>query len=628
MTGGRIYNDTYGNTDPGRTDINIAGDVSIARSAITGDAMDGSKSGASIAITGTNITVSDASSINTDSFTSANGATISLNAAHRLQIDGTGTHVSTDADGSGKAGALSIEAPTIVIGTGATVSSSAAVIGGGPAYGAGAITVNAEQSLTLAGSIRSDTVSGTSGSITIRTRDLNITDTGLIGTSLLSNTGTAPRASGDIAITTTNVTMSGDGRIESRAFNSNSGSSGTISINAANVSLVERSAISASIESASGTGGHINITASGDILVSSNPINLLKEQGSISSDSTAGDAGHIRLEATDITVNNGAKLSTVAQGGTGKGGDITLIAHGTLNVEGSGAGGPSSIQTDTLAGGNAGRIELRAPQILVSDGGLVSSAALAGSTGNGGNISVWAGDILKVAGSGPGGPSINPSSIRTDTLASGTAGTIELVAPRILVGDGGLVSSASLPGSTGAAGDITMKASDRLTVSAASITTQSAQSQGGNIRIDAPGTISITRGDVTASAAGGYGNGGNVTINAGYLALNDSSITAQAEWGNGGNLLITVDKMFVKSIDSLLSASSRYGQQGTVVVNAPNTDVAGALASPVFDILNLNAFIPKRCMAPDELNASTFRLLGSDGLPAAPENSFPIRMSK
>jgi hypothetical protein len=173
-----------------------------------------------------------------------------------------------------------------------------------------------------------------------------------------------------------------------------------------------------------------------------------------------------------------------------------------------------------------------------------------------------------------------------------------------------------------------MKASDRLTVSAASITTQSAQSQGGNIRIDAPGTISITRGDVTASAAGGYGNGGNVTINAGYLALNDSSITAQAEWGNGGNLLITVDKMFVKSIDSLLSASSRYGQQGTVVVNAPNTDVAGALASPVFDILNLNAFIPKRCMAPDELNASTFRLLGSDGLPAAPENSFPIRMSK
>jgi hypothetical protein len=61
-----------------------------------------------------------------------------------------------------------------------------------------------------------------------------------------------------------------------------------------------------------------------------------------------------------------------------------------------------------------------------------------------------------------------------------------------------------------------------------------------------------------------------------------------------------------------------------VVVNAPNTDVTGALAPPTYDILNLNAFIPRRCMAPDEMNASTFRLLGSDGLPAGPESSFPI----
>jgi hypothetical protein len=263
---------------------------------------------------------------------------------------------------------------------------------------------------------------------------------------------------------------------------------------------------------------------------------------------------------------------------------------------------------------------LHAPRIFVSNGGRISSSALTGSTGNGGNVSAIAAETLAVEGSGAGGP----SSIRTDTLASGTAGTIELAAPQVFVRNGGLISSASLAGGTGAAGDITIKASDHLTVSSASITTQSAQSQGGNIRIDAPGIMSVTRGDVTASAAGGYGNGGNVTINAGYLTLNNSSITAQAEWGDGGNLLINVDKMFIKSADSLLSASSRYGQQGAVVVNAPNTDTAGALAAPVFDILNLNAFIPKRCMAPDELNASTFRLLGSDGLPAAPENSFPI----
>jgi hypothetical protein len=165
---------------------------------------------------------------------------------------------------------------------------------------------------------------------------------------------------------------------------------------------------------------------------------------------------------------------------------------------------------------------------------------------------------------------------------------------------------------------------DTLTVDAASITTQSVQSQGGNIYITASDIMNVTHGDITASATGGYDNGGNVTIDAGDLRLKKGQITAQAEWGNGGNLLITVAKFFIKSADSLVSASSRYGQQGTAVINAPNTDVAGALTAPVFDILNLNSFIPKRCMAPNELNASTFRLLGSTGLPASPENSFPI----
>jgi hypothetical protein len=143
----------------------------------------------------------------------------------------------------------------------------------------------------------------------------------------------------------------------------------------------------------------------------------------------------------------------------------------------------------------------------------------------------------------------------------------------------------------------------------------------------ASGTVSVINGDITASATGGNDNGGSVRIDAGYLTLNTGRITAQAEWGNGGNLDITVDKLFIKSVNSLVSASSRYGRDGTVVVNAPNTDVSGALAAPVFDILNLNAFIAKRCMAPDELNASTFRLLGNEGLPAAPENSFPINIT-
>jgi hypothetical protein len=115
-----------------------------------------------------------------------------------------------------------------------------------------------------------------------------------------------------------------------------------------------------------------------------------------------------------------------------------------------------------------------------------------------------------------------------------------------------------------------------------------------------------------------------VTIDAGYLTVNNGKITAQAEYGNGGNLLLRISDMFIKSNESILSASSRYGTQGTVVVDAPFTDVAGAIAVPTFSFLKLDAFLPKRCMAADELFISTFRLLGSEGLPAPLENSFPL----
>jgi filamentous hemagglutinin family protein len=568
MSGATIYNDTYGNTAPGVIDIAATGNTSIAGSSITGNAMNGTASGASIAIIATNMMITDTSLINTDSFTSAKGADISLKASNSVTIDGTGTSVLVDAHNkASKAGNLVIEAPIVTIGNDTTVSSSAPVLNGLVTYGAGTVTINASQSLTLLGSIRSDTVSGSAGAITINTGELNISGTGKISTTLQANPSLTPRTSGDITINAGNINMSGDGRIESRALpyyvngvNVSRGGSGIININAANLSLLERSAISTSIGTISGVGGHINVTATGNILVSSNPVQQLNGTGSFASDSTNSDAGHIRMEANNITINNGAMLSTVALGPTGKGGDITLIAHGTLTVEGA----------------------------------------------------------------GPEGSIANPSSVQADTLGGGAAGTISLAAPQIIVSNGGLISSASLPGSTGAAGNIAIAVSDMLKLNTGTISTQSAVSQGGNISISAPGIMSVVNGDITASVKGGLGNGGNVTIDSGYLALNNGRITAQAEWGSGGNLLITASNMFVNSIDSVLSASSRYGQQGTVVVNSPNTDVAGALAAPVFDILNMNAFIPKRCIIADDFNASTFRLLGSDGLPASPENSFPI----
>jgi filamentous hemagglutinin family protein len=488
LSGGSIFNDTYGPDAPKSVDIAVSGDVTISRGAVTGNAAAGTTSGATITISGGALHLTD-SVINTDSQNGANGSSITLTAADKLTIDGTSV-VSTDANSVGShAGTVTLSAPDVAILAGARVSSSAPVLG---AAGAGSITVNAPRSFTVAGELRSDTFDGTSGTIAIRSGELIIQDNGLVSTALVSNPTTGPRQAGDIAITADTVTLSGNGRIQSNVLFSNSGSAGNITIDATRVSLLDRSSISASIDAVNGTGGVITVRAADALLVSSTPIGQVHEIGSIASNTTAGDAGHINLTSRSITVNNGATISTFGQ-----------------------------------------------------------------------------------------------------------------------------------PGSTGSAGNITISATDALTLDSGFINTQSASSSGGNISISAPGMMQIPHGEVTASATAGSGNGGNVTIDAGYLTLNSGRITAQAEFGNGGNLLLRLSKMFIKSADSLLSASSRFGTQGTVVVQAPNTDVAGALAVQAYDILNLNAFIPRRCLAADESKASTFRLLGSNGLPAAPETALP-----
>lgn len=489
LVGGTIYNDTYGNVAPGSVNITINGTTTINRSAVTSNTMGGAAASAQITISGGTLDVSD-STINTDSQSGANSGSIHLSAVDRMAISGTSV-VSSDANSGGShSGAVTITAPDITILNGSRVSSSSPVLG---AAGAGMISINASRSFNLSGELRSDTLDGTSGTIIIRTGALNIQDNGLISSSLISNPAATPRKAGDIYITSDTVDLSGNGRIQSNVLFSNSGTAGNITINTNRLSLLERSSISASIDSVAGTGGVITVRAADSILISSNPIGLVKEFGSIASNTTAGNAGHINLTSKYITVNNGGTVSTFGQ-----------------------------------------------------------------------------------------------------------------------------------PGSTGSAGNIALTATGQLVVDSGFINTQSASANGGNITISAPGTMCVGRGDVTASATAGAGNGGNVTIDAGYLTLNTGRITAQAEFGNGGNLLLRLNKMFIKSSDSLLSASSHYGAQGTVVVEAPNTDVTGALAVPAFDFLNLNAFLPKRCLTTDDLTVSTFRLLGSDGLPALPENNFPI----
>lgn len=395
------------------------------------------------------------------------------------------------------------------------------------------------------------------------------------GTVYNDSYGATPPRSTDI-ISSDSVTIVNSATITS---NSNSGAdaSAPINISGSDVKITDSKINTDSFSSAD--GADMTITASSRLIIDGTSV------VSTDADAPGSRSGMMMFSASDIAILGQAIVSSSAPvSGAGGAGAITVAASEALTITGQ-------LRSDTFDG-NSGAITINTGDLNVNDHGLIST-----------NLSV------------------NPA------ITARTAGDIIINADNINLSNYGSIGSNVLFSASGNGGNIAIT-SNNLNLSANAVistTNDSATGSGGNILISNAGLAYLLGSDISTSATkfSGSGNGGNVTLNSGYLSLNSGRLTAQASFGNGGNLLLTMGKMFVKSTDSLVSASSRYGAQGTVVINAPAIDIAGALAAPKLDFVDLNAFLLKRCLTPDEGNSSSFRLLGNEGLPASPENSFP-----
>jgi large exoprotein involved in heme utilization and adhesion len=197
------------------------------------------------------------------------------------------------------------------------------------------------------------------------------------------------------------------------------------------------------------------------------------------------------------------------------------------------------------------------------------------------------------------------------------AGSVIIETSRTLLSRGARISSAS--SGYGSAGQVRLRAAELLRSEASSITTAASAATGGNIEIEA-GDIQLLDGtQVTATVAGGEGNGGNVTIRARTVAgLGNSDITARADQGFGGNITIGTEVVLLAKDCDLNASSNVVGREGTVAVTAPRVDVGNNLAVLPESMLDINAFLPKRCVdREDEL--STFVVKGRDGIPPQPD---------
>lgn len=327
-----------------------------------------------------------------------------------------------------------------------------------------------------------------------------------------------------------------------------------------------------------GRGGSIAVFSAGLVHATGAGADDFSGLRTLAKPGSLGAAGDISVLAAGVAIESGAAIDSTAQS-LGRTGAISVGAIGDLRLTGNDAARPTGISTN--AGGastGGGAITITAGRVAIDSGAAITTATQ--SVGPGGDISVFAVDTVRLAGS-----SAKPATIASETRAGapGKAGDVSVVARGVAVAAGGVIASRTLgPGDGGAVsvsaldqvsldgGDSNRDtglssiaavqssgAAGALTVAAPSVTIAAGAQINGNtlgagdgatIRIAASDSVRITgsrNATYTGLSANGQpgstGDAGAVIIETGTLALENGGIIGSVarSTGRGGDIKIT-----------------------------------------------------------------------------------------
>ncbi|HLF95776.1 MAG TPA: filamentous hemagglutinin N-terminal domain-containing protein, partial [Methylococcaceae bacterium] len=553
-----------------------------------------SESAAPIRFDGARLGVSNGNGLHFSAgdITIANDAELSAEGGGKIELDAQGTLTLTTSSGSGsrvttspadlagaQAGDIEIRARDVVLENGGQILATTSGAGD-----AGNIFITADGTVHVGGespdgleysrisSSAEFASGGDGGNITIQAREVVVKDGGQIQADTEGD-GYA----GDISITAAHDVL-----LENAAISTSSNGRGPYSWPWAPVPVM-----------AEGDAGDISITAGNRVRVDNGYI------GSVSGFYSWGAPGIITVNARDVAVENGGRISANSYNWS-NGGIISIAAADAVRVSGAAPDGFNPSEISVSVGtfflgqdqGDAGGITIRARDVAVADGGRIT--AFAGGNATGGDISITA-DTVRIGGVSPDGQylsMIDSSVWSSDWDSEGDGGSITIQARDVAVKEG--VISAGTWGGGGNAGDISIYGINGLL--AEKITLH----HNGEIR----------------SSAGGdaLGNGGNITLFTRLLNLDeDSSITATNEgFGDAGS--ITINSPLAKgeevnlSGNSRISVASAFGNAGNISVftnkwlymldSLITTSAAGGLGNggnilidPQFVILNNSQII-------------------------------------
>ena len=442
--------------------------------------------------------------------------------------------------------------------------------------GAGLITANASESLT---------VSGTNSDGTIRSSITNET----LGTG----------QGGNVKVATGQLTVDGGAAIVAKTLQPGSAVGGDVEINATeSVQVIGSSSINPSVTSA------IAAASFG-----------------------AGDSGNNTI-TTDFLQAIAGGTVVAATLGAGNGGDLNITANSieVVGIEPS-IFAASALSASTLSEGNAGNLTIDTATIKVLAGGRVDSSTIA--SGDAGNLKITATDSVVVDGTVP--ESRNPSVIASaasivdpgiqeilnlPAVPTGNAGDLTINVPELNVTNGALITTRNDGLSN--SGNIRIDADSIFLNNGSSITSQvgrvpsvsfddrdsslpptipdnvnpeppqtSEDIQGGSITIDTQQLI-IEQGANISTATSSNIKGGDLTINAsqnvlvkGFLATDPNTLsfisTFSSGVANSGDLNLSTGKLTIVDGARVAAGAFGTGTGGNINIQATESiEVTGA----------------------------------------------------
>lgn len=339
-----------------------------------------------------------------------------------------------------------------------------------------------------------------------------------------------------------------------------------------------------------GAAGRLEITALDAIeLIGGEPAQsgLFASSGP---DST-GRAGNLVLRTNNLTIANGAEISTATLG-AGRSGNLIVNATASIRIFGISPNGQlnSRLTATTDGSGDAGNMRINTNQLLLQEGGQVLSATFSSSRGDAGRIQVNATEHLEISGTaGNFNSQLSAASLqneRTGEIATGAAEEIKIATDRLTVNDGGGITVTTLGG--GSAGNLEIQASIVEIVGEGSVGAQRQPSvlrartlgagNAGSIRIEAD-RVTVRNGAEIAVSSLGEGRAGNLIINANQIDLAEGNMTAEtrtADLRAGANIRLLTDRLLMQNQSQISARAFARANGGNLTINAGNGFVVAA----------------------------------------------------